>query len=266
MPSLKNWKNIGWSLINKAQAFERSLREEDEILSWVSCEEGPCSWILKTGRKREWERQGGCGEERDRQGEERETCSICTAVRLKPWGKFSQQCRAGRMGRRMLDLTEDRAERGEEWTKRRRKNMSGHWSSRTTQIIKRRMWMKVKKKDWGKAVPHCYLMLLKTHFRETWFRLSSGTWGFRRSFMERKEATGVDCLVRVWKGIELKVEECQCLEICVELTGFCVCLEWEGRKVGSVMKQNQSFKLKKYISNGGIMMCTSGQERVFVVV
>ena len=41
-------------------------------------------------------------------------CSICTAVRLKPWGKFSQQCRAGRMGRRMLDLTEDRAERGEE--------------------------------------------------------------------------------------------------------------------------------------------------------
>ena len=31
------------------------------------------------------------------------------------------------------------------------------------------------------------------------------------------------------------------------------------------MKQNQSFTLKKYISNGGIMMCTSGQEIVSVV-
>ena len=53
MPSLRNWNNIVLSLINKSQAFERSLREEGEILSWVSCEEGPCSWIPKTGRKRE---------------------------------------------------------------------------------------------------------------------------------------------------------------------------------------------------------------------
>ena len=43
MPSLKNWEYIASSLINKSQAFERSLREEDDILSWVSCEEGPCS-------------------------------------------------------------------------------------------------------------------------------------------------------------------------------------------------------------------------------
>ena len=119
---------------------------------------------------------------------------------------------------------------------------------------------KCKKKDWEKAVPYCYLMLLKTHFREIWYRLSSGTWGFRRSFMERKEATGADCLVSVWKVRELKVEEFQSLEICVELTGFWVGLEWEGRKTGSGMKQNQIFTLKKYISNGGIMMCTSGQE------
>lgn len=49
----------------------------------------------------------GCGEERDRQGEEREPCSICTAARLKPWGKFSQQGRAGRVRRRMLDLKEE---------------------------------------------------------------------------------------------------------------------------------------------------------------
>ena len=31
------------------------------------------------------------------------------------------------------------------------------------------------------------------------------------------------------------------------------------------MKHNQSFTLKKDISNGGIMMCTSGQEIVSVV-
>ena len=35
-------------------------------------------------------------------------------MRLNPWGKFSQQGRAGRVRRRMLDLEEDRAERGEE--------------------------------------------------------------------------------------------------------------------------------------------------------
>lgn len=64
------------------------------------------------------------------------------------------------------------------------------------------------------------LALLKTHYREMWRRLSSNICGFREPFLERKETIGVDhelyLLGRIWKEREMKLEECQALEICME--------------------------------------------------